>query len=182
MHRIKNCIEIFTSNINTFLSFYRNEKRVCFADTVSVSKLAEIFRNHHLKPTSDLSEVENILQQSTIKLTNREQIRQFDGKNYWFHRILLDNHIQFPIGISQNAYQARRLAYRHMIDVCLNDGGVKMKMLTGQRVKVVKGPKVNEKNRLNTDEFDINGKHHFFRMFEKYLSNFSLFSYLHVHS
>lgn len=93
-----------------------------------------------------------------MNLTNREQIRQFDGQTYWFHRVLLDHHIQFPVGINPNAYEARRLAYRHMVDVCLSDSGVKMKMLTGQRVKVVKGPKLSEQNRVHTDEFDVNGK------------------------
>jgi len=101
-----------------------------------------------------LSLIETILQQTTINLRNREQIRQFDGQNYWFHRILLNDHIQFPVGISRDACQARRLAYRNLIDVCLNDGGIKMKVLTRQRVKVVKGSKLIEQ----TNEFDINGK------------------------
>ncbi|CAF4479401.1 unnamed protein product, partial [Rotaria sp. Silwood2] len=134
-----------------------NENRVCFADTVSLSKLAEMLRNNELKPTSDICEIDKVIQQSTMNVTSHEQIRQFDGKRYCFHRVILDDHIQFPAGISQSPSEARRLAYRHMIDVCLNEGGVKMKMLTGTRVKVVKGPKLEEKNRHNTDDLDMNG-------------------------
>ncbi|CAF1201704.1 unnamed protein product [Rotaria sordida] len=134
-----------------------NENRVCFADTVSLSKLAEMLRNNELKSTSDICEIDKVIQQSTMNVTNRAQTRQFNGKRYWFHRVILDNHIQFPAGISQDTNEARRLAYRHMIDVCLNNGGVKMKMLTGNRVKVVKGPKLEEKKNLhNTDELDMN--------------------------
>jgi hypothetical protein len=116
-----------------------------------------MLRNNELKSTSDLSEITNVIQQSTMNVTTREQIRQFDGKSYWYHRVILDDHIQFPPGISQDVNQARRLAYRHMIDVCLNEGGVKMKMLTGNRVKVVKGSKSDEDNRHNTDDLDMNG-------------------------
>jgi len=134
-----------------------NENRVCFADTVSLSKLAEMLRNNELKSTSDICEIDNVIQQSTMNVTSREQMRQFDGKNYWFHRVLLDDHIQFPAGISQDANEARRLAHRHMIDVCLNKGGVKMKMLTDNRVKVVKGSKLEEQNRHNNnDDLDMN--------------------------
>jgi len=138
--------------------FSRNENRVCFADTVSLSKLAEMLRNNELQPTSDLCEIDNVIQQSTMNVTSREDMRQFNGKNYWFHRVLLDGHIQFPPGISQDANEARRLANRHMIDVCLNKSGVKMKMLTNNRVKVVKGPKLEEPIRHNTDDLDMNGK------------------------
>ncbi|CAF0984286.1 unnamed protein product [Adineta ricciae] len=133
-----------------------NNVRVCFADTVCVSKLAEILRNYHLRPTSDVNEVESVLQQSRINVINREQIRQFDGKTYWFHRILLDDHIQFPVGISQNSNEARRLAYRHMIDVCRNEDGIKMKRLSNDRVKVVKGPKVEKQTRRQPiDDLDM---------------------------
>lgn len=135
--------------------FCRDDKRVCFADTIAVSKLAEMLRNNELQPTSDISTITNVIQQSTIQVTNREQIRQLDGKSYWFHRVLLDDHIQFPPGISQDANEARRLAYRHMIDVCLSKSGIKMKMLNNNRVKVVKGPKLEEHN---TDDLDMNGK------------------------
>jgi len=128
-----------------------NENRVCFADTVSLSKFAEMLRNNELKSTSDICEIDNVIQQSTMNVTSREQMRQLDGKNYWFHRVLLDDHIQFPAGISLDANEARRLAYKHMIDVCLNKGGVIMKMLTGNRVKVVKG-----QNRHNNDDLDMN--------------------------
>ncbi|UJR15229.1 hypothetical protein I4U23_002185 [Adineta vaga] len=135
-----------------------NNIRVCFADTVSVSKLAEILRNYHLQSTSNISEIESVLQQSRINVVSREQIRQFDGKSYWFHRVLLDDHIQFPVGISQNSNEARRLAYRHMMDVCLNENGIKMKRLTNDRVKVVKGPKPEKQNRRHpSDELDMNG-------------------------
>ncbi|CAF2632481.1 unnamed protein product [Rotaria sp. Silwood2] len=116
-----------------------------------------MLRNNELKPTSDICEIDKVIQQSTMNVTSHEQIRQFDGKRYCFHRVILDDHIQFPAGISQSPSEARRLAYRHMIDVCLNEGGVKMKMLTGTRVKVVKGPKLEEKNRHNTDDLDMNG-------------------------
>jgi len=129
-----------------------NENRVCFADTVSLSKLAEMLRNNELQPTSDICDIDTVIQQSTMNVTSREQIRQFDGKSYWFHRVILDNHIQFPVGISQDANEARRLAYRHMLDVCLNKGGVKMKMLTDNRVKVVKGEQI----RQNNDDLDMN--------------------------
>jgi len=121
-----------------------------------------MLRNNELKLTSNISEIDNVIQQSTMNVTSREQLRQIDGKNHWFHRITLDNHIQFPAGISQDVNEARRLAYRHMIDVCLNKDGVKMKMLTGNRVKVVKGPKLEEPNRPNTDDLDMNGKRFFF--------------------
>ncbi|CAF3702500.1 unnamed protein product [Rotaria sp. Silwood1] len=134
-----------------------NENRVCFADTVSVAKLAEMLRNNELKPTSDIREIDKVIQQSTINVTSREKIRKFDGKRYWFHRVILDDHIQFPAGISQSTNEARQLAYKHMIDVCLNNGGVKMKMLTDNRVKVVKGEKLEEKNHANTDDLDMNG-------------------------
>ncbi|CAF0820448.1 unnamed protein product [Adineta steineri] len=134
-----------------------NENRVCFADTISLSKLAEMLRNNELQSTSDICEIDMVIQQSTMNVTSREQMRQFDGKSYWFHRVILDGHIQFPAGISHDANQARQLAYRHMIDVCLNNGGVKMKMLTNNRVKVVKGPKLEEQNHHNTDELDMNG-------------------------
>jgi len=117
-----------------------------------------MLRNNELQVTSDISDIDNVIQQSTMNVTTREQMRQMDGKNHWFHRVILDNHIQFPPGISQDANEARRLAYRHMIDVCLNKDGVKMKMLTGNRVKVVKGPKFEEQNRPNTDDLDMNGK------------------------
>ncbi|CAF1138012.1 unnamed protein product [Rotaria sp. Silwood1] len=133
-----------------------NENRVCFADTVSVAKLAEMLRNNELKPTSDIREIDKVIQQSTINVTSREKIRKFDGKRYWFHRVILDDHIQFPAGISQSTNEARQLAYKHMIDVCLNNGGVKMKMLTDNRVKVVKGEKLEEKNHANTDDLDMN--------------------------
>jgi hypothetical protein len=93
-----------------------------------------------------------------VNVTTREQMRKFDGKTYWFHRVILDNHIQFPPGISQDANEARRIAYRNLIDVCLNNGGVKMKMLTDNRVKVVKGPTIDQENQHNTDDLDINGK------------------------
>jgi hypothetical protein len=96
-----------------------------------------------------------------MNVTSREDMRQFNGKNYWFHRVLLDGHIQFPPGISQDPNEARRLANRHMIDVCLNKSGVKMKMLTNNRVKVVKGPKLEEPIRHNTDDLDMNGKKFF---------------------
>jgi hypothetical protein len=141
---------------------FRNENRVCFADTVSLSKFAEMLRNNELQPTSDVYEIDHVIQQSTMNVTSREQIRQFDGTNYWFHRVILDDHIQFPVGISQDANEARQFAYRHMIEVCLNKSGVKMKMLTGNRVKVVKGPKSEEQNRHNNDELDMNGKRFFF--------------------
>ncbi|CAF4138818.1 unnamed protein product, partial [Rotaria magnacalcarata] len=134
-----------------------NENRVCFADTVSVSKLAEILKNNELKPTSDVRDIDNIIQQSTMNVTSREQIRKMDGKKYWFHRVILDGHIQFPVGISQDASEARRLAYRQMVAVCLNEGGVKMKMLIANRVKVVKGPKLQGQHRPTHDELDMNG-------------------------
>ena len=106
-----------------------------------------------------MSEVESVLQESRINVINREQIRQFDGTTYWFHRILLDDHIQFPVGISRNSNEARRLAYRHMIDVCLNEDGIKMKRLSNDRVKVVKGPKVEKQTRRQPiDDLDMNGK------------------------
>jgi len=133
-----------------------NENRVCFADTVSVSKLAEMLRDNELQSTSNICEIDNVIQQSTMNVTAREQMRQFDGKSYWFHRVILDGHIQFPAGISQDSNEARRLAYRQMIDVCLNKGGVKMKMLTDNRVKVVKGPKLEEQNRHTADDLDMN--------------------------
>jgi hypothetical protein len=140
------------------LFFSRDENRVCFADTVSFSKLAEMLKNHELQPTSDICEIDNVIQQGTANVTSREQMRRLDGRNYWFHRVMLDGHIQFPAGISQNSTQAQRLAYRHMIDVCLSEDGVKMKMLTDHRVKVVKGPKLAEKNRHTADDLDMNGK------------------------
>ena len=92
-----------------------------------------------------------------MNVTCRKQVRQFDGKNYCFHRMILDDHIQFPAGISQDASEARRFAYQHMIDVCLNKSGVKMKMLTDNRVKAVKGPQLQEENCSNTDDLDTNG-------------------------
>jgi hypothetical protein len=131
-----------------------------------------MLRNNELKSTSDICEIDNVIQQSKINVTSREQMRQLDGKNYWFHRVLLDDHIQFPAGISLDANEARRLAYKHMIDVCLNKGGVIMKMLTGNRVKVVKG-----QNRHNNDDLDMNGKKHFFSFKKKIKSLF--FSYIH---
>ena len=126
-----------------------------------------MLRNNELKPASDLGEITNVIQQSTMNVTTREAIRQFDGKTSWFHRVILDDHIQFPVGISQDANEARRRAYRHMIDVCSNDGGVKMIMLTGNRVKVVKGSKSDEENRRPTNDFDINGNRYFlFKIFQ----------------
>lgn len=110
-----------------------------------------MIRNNELQLTSNLSEIEHVLQQSTMNVTSREQMRQFDGKCYWFHRVILDNHIQFPPGISQDANEARRLAYRHLVDVCCNAGGVKMKMLTANRVKVGKGQQIDK------EDLDING-------------------------
>jgi hypothetical protein len=121
-----------------------------------------MLRNNELQSTSDLNSIENVIQQSTMNIKTREQMKQLDGKTYWFHRIILDDHIQFPPGISQDANQARRLAYRHMIDVCLNKGGVKMKMLTNNRVKVVKGSKSEDENCHDTDDVDINGNRFFF--------------------
>lgn len=120
-----------------------------------------MLRNNELQVTSNLYEINNVVQQSTMNITTREQMRQFDGKIYWFHRVILDGHIQFPPGISQDSNEAQRLAYRHMIDVCLNDGGVKMKLLTGNRVKVVKGTKLDEHNCSNTDDTDMNGNRFF---------------------
>jgi hypothetical protein len=117
-----------------------------------------MLRNNELKSTSDICEIDNVIEQSTMNITTRKQMRQFDGKNYWFHRVILDGHIQFPPGISQDSNEARRLAYRQMINVCLNKDGVKMKMLIGNRVKVVKGQKLEEQNRPNTDDIDMNGK------------------------
>jgi hypothetical protein len=121
-----------------------------------------MLRNNELQSTSDICEIDTVIQQSTMNVTSREQMRKFDGKSYWFHRVILDDHIQFPAGISQDANEARRLAYRQMIEVCLNKGGVKMKMLTGDRVKVVKGPKSEEPKRPKTHDLDMNGKRIFF--------------------
>jgi hypothetical protein len=121
-----------------------------------------MLRDNELKSTSDICEIDTVIQQSIMEVTSREQTRSFDGKSYWFHRVILDGHIQFPPGISPDAHEARRLAYRHMIDVCLNNGGVKMKVLTRNRVKVVKGPKPEKPNRHKMDDSDMNGKRIFF--------------------
>ena len=102
-----------------------------------------MLRNNELQSTSNICDIDNIIQQSTMNVTSREQLRQFDGKSYWFHRVILDNHIQFPAGISQDANEARRLAYRHMIDVCLNTGGIKMKMLTDESSKSSERTKIS---------------------------------------
>lgn len=117
-----------------------------------------MLRNNELKPTSSTYEITNVIQQSTMNVATREQIRHFAGKKYWLCRVILDDHIQFPAGISSDANQARQLAYQHMIGVCLNNGGVKMKMLIGNRVKVVKGPKLEEKDQLDMNDIDMNGK------------------------
>lgn len=133
-----------------------------------------MIRNNELQPSSDLSEIEHVLEQSTMNVTSREQMRQFDGKCYWFHRVILDNHIQFPPGISQDANQSRRLAYRHLVDVCTNIGGVKMKMLTGNRVKVVKG------EQFDKEDLDINGNEQLCLLLFIHLR--FPFSNLHIHS
>lgn len=137
---------------------FRNENRVCFADTVSLSKLAQQLREHGLKLTSTSEEIEQMIEQHTTNVTSREDRRQVDGGEYWFHRLLLDGHIQFPVAIHAEPYQARRLAYRNLADVCLNPGGVKMKMLTGDRVKVVKNSTLKEQHDHSVGDFDINGE------------------------
>lgn len=157
-----NCNILSLIEIKKNVEFYfRNEVRVCFADTVSLSKFAEMLRNNELKSTSDLYEIDHVIQQSTMNVKIREQMRQFDGKKYWFYRVILDDHIQFPPGISLDVNEARRLAYRQMIDVCLNKDGVQMKMLTSKRVKVVKAPKIEEQNQSIIDNTDMNGNRFF---------------------
>ena len=157
MHPTKNCkfLHFFASALH--FSF-RNENRVCFADTVSVSKLAQILREQGLKLTSTIDEIEQVIEEHTTNVTHREHRRQVDGREYWFHRLLLDEHIQFPVAINAESFQARRLAYRNLVDVCLNPGGVKMKMLIGDRVKVVKGSTFKAQHDHSVGDFDVNGK------------------------
>ena len=114
---------------------------MCFADIVSLSKWAQVVRDHRLQPSSDLLDIDRLIQGSGANVTTREQTRQSNGRRYFLHRVTLDGHIEFPAGLSQDPSDARRLAYRHMLDVCTHEPGVRMKVSTAGRVKVNKRPK-----------------------------------------
>lgn len=111
-----------------------------------------------------MTDIDNVIQQCRINIKSREQIRQMNNKRYWFHRVILDDHIQFPVGISKDSNQARLFAYRNVIDVCMNKNGIVMKMLTNNRVKVAKGTKSEAQNE---DNRDANGKRLFFYLINK---------------
>ena len=131
---------------------------MCFADTVSLSKLAESLRQNQCQLSTAPEEIDEILREKSIKVTSRENRRRMSNQDYVFHRLILDGHIQFPVGISKDTKQARKLAYRQMLDVCLNTSGVQMKKLIGNRVKVVKRPPADEQETQTNDNFDGNGK------------------------
>lgn len=133
-----------------------NDGRVCFADTVALSKLAECLRHHQFELGSNSDEIDRIVRENSIRLSNREYRRRMSSYDYVFYRVILEGHIQFPVGISKDGKQAKKLAYRQMLDVCLNGSGVQMKPLIGNRVKVIKRPPIDDQHNQTVDHFDAN--------------------------
>lgn len=114
---------------------------MCFADIVSLSKWAQVLRDHGLQPSSDSADIDRLIVRTGANVITREQTRQSNGRRYFLARVVLHGHIEFPAGLSQDPNDARRLAYRYMLDVCTHEPGVKMKVSTAGRVKVTKRPK-----------------------------------------
>ncbi|CAF0785673.1 unnamed protein product [Didymodactylos carnosus] len=122
------------------------DARVTFRDMISVAKLSECLKEQGIETNTDIDFIHSLLstlQPMTIKCV--EKLKHMDGSNYYFQRLVLNDHILFPSAISKSIDHAKILAYKNMIDTCCSETGIKMKSLSNNRCKVTKRPSDDKK-------------------------------------
>ena len=73
-----------------------------------------------------------------MNLTDQIHQGEIQGQIYLFHRIVLNGHILFPLGVGTDPMTAKVNAYQQVVDVCSNSQGIRMKYFGNDRIKVMK--------------------------------------------